>query len=316
MEQLIRNGKYDITMFNRGRSNPELFPEIKRIKGDRLTDDMGLIAKQEWDCILDICCYYPLPFRKQLEEIKGKVGRYVLVSTGSSYALDGSNEVPISEDGITVECSPEQAAEESLQSYNEKKAECDRILLSQNWLDKIILRPGLIVGPYDYTNRLYHWFHRVLTQDAMLIPEEGRNLVSYSDVDDFAAMLIRSIDSDHKHEVYNGNSYNVGLSAFVEEVMKQSGRKPQLVNIDKAGFDREELNEWTSLPLWLSEDVLVMDNQRIKEDFGLKLSSVAETTARLLDFYQVKLAWQEADPKNGAISLERERDIMDRLRKS
>ncbi len=312
MEQLVKSAKYDVTMFNRGKTNPDLFPEIKRIQGDRLTEDMKKMCAEDWDCVLDICCYYPVPFREQLQMMKGKVGRYVLVSTGSSYDMEGGNVVPMTEEATTVACTAEQAAEKSMATYNEKKAECDRILLEQDSLDKIILRPGLIVGPYDHTNRLYYWFHRVMTQDRMLLPNMGRDLLSYSDVDDFARMLIQSIDQENTYEVYNGHSYSVGLGRFVDAIMDQTGREPELLEIDSAFYEANSLNQWSSLPLWLEGDVLVMSNDRIVEDYGLQLSTPEETTARLIPYYAEALQWKEptVERRAGAISVEREAELL------
>jgi len=86
LKHLIKSNKYDITLFNRGITNPELFPTIKRICGDRKNKkDLKLISSKDWDCVIDISGYWPKALEEQLILQKGRIGKYIYISTSSHY---------------------------------------------------------------------------------------------------------------------------------------------------------------------------------------------------------------------------------------
>ena len=86
-ERLVASGKYDVTLFNRGKSNAGLFEGVKQIHGDRETADIEQICNQYWHCIIDFSGYYPVTFEKLLNGLKGKVGRYIFISTVSVFDI-------------------------------------------------------------------------------------------------------------------------------------------------------------------------------------------------------------------------------------
>jgi len=190
IEQMLPLAQYDITMFNRGKTNPDLFPEVKRIIGERDTGDLHKAAQQDWDCIIDISGYYPNPLEEFFKQIKGKLGRYIYVSTTGVYQVYDSeaeldyDNMPgfMKEDFPRCSYSEAQKTDENQTTYCKRKTACEDVVLNQDWLDAIILRPAYIVGHYDHTDRLYHWFYKVKTQDTIILPDEG--MVSYTDVSD------------------------------------------------------------------------------------------------------------------------------------
>jgi len=140
--------------------------------------------------VIDISGYYPIPLDQLLDEIKGRVGRYIYVSTTSHYDVEEEDLVePLREETSLMLCTEEQKQGDVKQFYNQLKAECERVLQRKKWLNKIILRPSLIVGNYDPTDRLYYWFRKVQKQDAFLLPNDGKDKISYTDVNDFAKII-------------------------------------------------------------------------------------------------------------------------------
>lgn len=87
VERLTSNPDYDVTLFNRGKSNTDIFSGVKQLHGDRETDDIKQIYNQDWDCIFDFSGYYPVTFEKLLNDLRGKVKRYVFISTISVYDI-------------------------------------------------------------------------------------------------------------------------------------------------------------------------------------------------------------------------------------
>jgi len=314
VEQILPLKDYDITLFNRGKTNPGLFPEVKRITGDRNTNDLHKAAQQNWDCIIDISCYYPNPLEDFLKQIKGKAGRYIFISTGSVYDLGtGNRDGYMTEDFPKWEYTEEDKVGETMATYGKRKVACEDIILSQDWLDTIILRPALVVGHYDYADRLYYWFYKTKTQNSFIIPNEGKDLYAYTDVLDFSKMMIQSINIENKHRVYNAVSYAASLGEFVRLAAKHLNKNLQLVNASPQFIEAQNIAVGSELPLWVEGDFFTMDNTRLQKDFDFTFSTQAETTERLMDYYGNYMKWRYVkEDKYGRPHLtpEREAELM------
>jgi len=315
IEQLMELGTYDITLFNRGITNPELFPSIKRIKGDRkVKEDVMQFCKMDWDCIIDISGYWPVALEQQLELQKGKVGRYIFISTSSHYQFDLENLHFIKEDEPILSCTPEQKANEAEGVYNQQKAECERVLARQKDLDYIILRPGLIIGKHDYTDRLYYWFYKVYHQKEVLVGENAMSKVSYSNVQDLAKMMIQSITIKNNFKIYNANSFTASLSEFIRLAENHLDKKVELVSASADFLEQHEVKQWQGLPLWLSKDILTIDNSRIQKDYNFKFTTIEKTTTDLIDYYSNEKKWAERILPS-SLSDEKELELINALRK-
>lgn len=311
-EQLLpKTNKYDLTLFNRGKTNPNLFPEIKRIQGDRKTDDIQKITNQNWDVIVDICGFHPNPIDSMLDALEGKVGRYVYVSTSTNMDIDKNNTQPVNEETPLDKCTKEQRDNlETYTHYNAKKAECERVIESKHWLNSIIIRPALVVGAYDYSDRLYYWFYKMHTQKKILIPNEGKEFFAFSDVRDLAAILFKSIDVDNNYRVYNANSYNASIRAFLDTIKANTNNKTEYVSAPHQFLKEHKVALGTGLPLWLDSSAYQLDNTRIEKDFNMTFRTVEDTTQHLLTYCTEVLQWRK--PKEqGAISDEKEQELMD-----
>ena len=143
--------KLDIlpVLFNRGKRSPGIFPELNHITGDRLIpDDIKQIAGETWDTVIDFSCMYPVNLDEITEMLKGKVGRYIFISTASVYPMSDPEfwKEPVKEDAQTLPCTPEQKVDPDVgATYGEKKAECERILLNKDW-------QSLCAGQVGYPN--------------------------------------------------------------------------------------------------------------------------------------------------------------------
>src|ERR1700733_348625 len=182
-ERAFASGKYDLTLFNRGKSNANLFPSIKQITGNRETNEIEQVYKENWDCIIDFSAYYPLTFEKHIAALKGKVKRYIFISTISVFDIGKLAGKVIAEEDETHACSEAQKSSRLPDAYGEKKAEMERILLKSDWLDTIIFRPSFIYGKYDWTERFYYWLYRAKFNDQIIMPEPLFN-TSLSNQDD------------------------------------------------------------------------------------------------------------------------------------
>src|SRR5207249_4696314 len=136
-------------------TNNSLFPDLKRIIGDRETDDYLKISEQNWDVVVDFSGYYPLTFDKLLDSLRGKVKKYIFISTISVFDIDKAIGEIIIEGHAILDCPEEKMTSRLPDGYGEKKAEMERMLLRHDDMEMVILRPSFIYGRYDWTDRLY-----------------------------------------------------------------------------------------------------------------------------------------------------------------
>lgn len=311
VEHILPYSEYDITLFNRGKTNPDLFPEVNRIIGDRNTEDLHQIADTYWDCIIDISCYYPKPLEAFIEKLKGQVGRYIFISTASVYDFeaDENKGMAVTEDFPLLSYSEEEMVDKTGMTYGKRKVACEEILLSKSWLDTIILRPALIAGRYDHTDRLYYWFYKLQTQDEFLLPNKGKDRITYTDVNDLARMMIQSIELDKSFSIYNAGSYFASIADFVGLIQGYLGKDVKAINAPLDFIKEQKIEFWSELPLWAEGDVLMMDSSRIAADFNFQFSSIEETTEKLMSYYGHDLNWRDIQStKYGQISLKPERE--------
>lgn len=316
IETLIKEEAYDLTLFNRGITNPDLFPNIKKIKGDRtLREDLTQICHQDWDCVIDVSGYFPMALEEQFSLQTGKIGRYVYISTCSLYQFDAENPHLIKETEPIVSCTAEQKESSDKALYNEHKAECERILAAQDDLDYVILRPGLIIGQYDYTDRLYYWFYRAAHHHKILIGDEGKNKLSYTNVKDLVKSIVFFIENENRFKIYNVVSFTASIADFFGLIQKEMDKTFQLVSASADFLRKHHVHQWVSLPLWLETDLMTIDNSRVLNETGLMFNSIKETTQDLIHYYDKGKNWETPNTMPPSLSFEDEEKLIQLLNK-
>ncbi len=312
-EELIKSGEEPV-LFNRGKRNAGIFPGLRKITGDRLTDDVKQIGNEDWDVVIDFICMQPDNLDEIINILKGKVERYIFVSTGSVYPMENPEEwlEPKKENAETLTCTPEQRkSPDVMANYGAKKAECERVLLSKTWLDSIIFRPALIFGRYDPTDRFYYWLYKIHAQDKILIPDSGKDKCTNTYSEDFAALIKASVSIEKHDKVYNASTHSeVSLKEYIDIASQLLERNPELVNVSVEFLEENKVNPWGDLPLWLGGSNLILDNSKAIQDFGVKFHSFDEAVQGCIDYYS-SLGWQI--PKYG-LSKEKEMELLNKLR--
>lgn len=305
VEKLLQRNDYAITLFNRGKRNAGLFDNVPQIHGDRETDDYLKIAAQHWDYIIDCSGYYPLSFDKLLHSLKGKVGRYIFVSTISVFDIDGIIGKQVDEDEAILPCSDAQKTSALPDAYGEKKAEMERILLQHEWLDKIIIRPSLVYGKYDFTDRFYYWLWRAKHADKIMLPNGGNDSVGITYVDDLADLIIASISIEKHSTTYNAVTHDITFKELVDTCTNLLGTKPELVAVSSDDILAKDVQPWQDVPLWLNGDLLI-SNKRALHDYGIQFSRFADSVKGTIAYYD-SLGWPAC---KAGISVEKEQEII------
>jgi 2'-hydroxyisoflavone reductase len=298
-EELIKAGNPPV-LFNRGKRNPGLFPELRKITGDRLTDDVKQIANESWDVVVDFSCMFPDNLDEITEMLRGKIGKYVFISSASVYPFNKPElwKSPVKETAQTLQCTPEQRANKDVMAfYGEKKAECERVLISKDWLDSIIFRPALIYGRYDPTDRFYYWLYKVKKQNEILIPEKGKVKLTNTYSEDFAKLIQSAIFTERHNKIYNAVTHSpISLRDFISLTSKFLDKALKLISADWQFLEENKVEPWADLPLTLRDMDLVLDNTKVTADFPLTFRSFESSIKGCIDYYS-SLNWPE--PKYG-----------------
>jgi 2'-hydroxyisoflavone reductase len=237
-----------VTLFNRGITNHGLFPGVETVIGDR-TEDLLPLGRREFDAVVDVACYHPATARVSAEALKGRVGRYVFVSTVSVYASQATTEAQ-REDAPLAELKPDVA--DPLENYGANKALCEAVIREAYGERALIGRPGLISGPHDPTDRFPYWPRRIARGGRVLAPGDAGDLTQVIDVRDLAAFLLDGIHRD-RGGVYNltGAARPFGILLDLCRTATYSDAELTWVPTDRlvaAGVD-----PGTGIPLWVGE---------------------------------------------------------------
>jgi nucleoside-diphosphate-sugar epimerase len=226
--------RYDVAIFNRGNhENPFADDDrVTHVEGDR-TDDTALKAAKlsvEPDVVLDCVAYHPADVAAAVE-IFADVDAYVYVSSGAAY---GREEIPKREGETPLcDCTPEQAESDSSESYGPRKAEGDRIVFdaAMDGVNAMSVRPCIVYGPDDYTERLDYWIDRVETSDRVVVPGDGTNVWHRAYVKDVASALRVVAERGTPGEAYNvGDRRLVTLEEMVDLIAEAADTTADVVH--------------------------------------------------------------------------------------
>jgi 2'-hydroxyisoflavone reductase len=288
---------HQITLFNRGRHGAELFPQVEKLRGDR---DGGLdaLAGRRWDAAIDTCGYVPRLVRASAELLAGSVEHYTFVSSISVYRdLD---QAPVDESSPVGVLVDESAEEITGETYGPLKALCEQAAEAAMPGRVLHVRPGLIVGPHDPTDRFTYWVWRVAQGGAVLAPGRPQRRVELIDGRDLATWILRMVEA-RRTGIYNatGPAYQLTMGDMLEACRPGSGSHARFTWVDEAFLLAHGVAPWSELPLWLPES-----------DNGVMAAICGRAIAAGLDFRPLAetvrdtLAWLRSDkaPAEGDLS--------------
>jgi len=265
VEVLQLNPAFELVLFNRGITNPDLFPNLQKITGERNGADIEQIRAHHWDYIIDFSCYYPDHLRKTLSCLQPDLKKYIFISTISTYSFKNYKtgfEIP--EDYPLQTCSAEKEMDTSMKTYGKRKVACENVLLAAKNLPSIILRPSIIYGPYDFTDRFYYWLYKIKTQESFILPDSGNHQLSLTYSEDLAQIIINSLHHSFPTGIYNCSTHPpLQLKEMLELAAKVMNLPFQPFGIPQDWLLEEKVKMQQDLPLWLGGSLL-FDNSKLK----------------------------------------------------
>ncbi len=282
VEELLDHG-YDVTTFTRGESgNPFADRDgVTHFQGDRNDRDALETARDEVDpdIVIDFCVMHP----RQIEaatEIFADVDAYVYISSGSAYA---EYPVPIREDTRLYDCTEEQVDDDSMESYGPRKAECDRVCFAaaENDVNAMVVRPMLIYGPYDYTERFDYWLHRVAEDDRVLVPGDGGSLLHRAYAIDGARALRIVAERGTPGEAYNlADRETMSLDRSLELAADAMDTEVELVHASERELNTHDISP-PDFPLYSPMPFLVSTEKLAA--LGWESTPLSKTVARTVE---------------------------------
>jgi 2'-hydroxyisoflavone reductase len=241
---------HDVTLFNRGQTNPELFPEAEKLRGDR-TQDLALLNGREWDAVLDLSGFIPSVVRASAEALADSAGQYLFVSSVSVYASlaePTDEESPVAELGDL----PDDRLTDDYSNYGALKALCEQAVGDVFGVRQAIVRPGLIVGANDPTGRFTYWPHRVARGGRVMAPAPPEAQVQFIDAKDLGSWLV-DLSERRASGVYNATHPGRSWREVLETCREVSGSDASFEWVPADLLKEHEVGEWMELPLWIAD---------------------------------------------------------------
>jgi len=291
---------HEVTQFNRGTTGADLYPDVRRILGDR---DGGLdgLRGGEWDAVVDTSGYLPRLVGASAELLKDAVGHYVFVSSISVYASFAE----IVDERAPVGQLSEPGSEDIGKDYGALKALCEQAVGGLFRGRATAVRAGLVVGPHDPTGRFSYWPHRVARGGDVLVPGPAWRPVQLVDVRDLAAWIVRACE-ERPGGAFNATGATT-MGAVLDAARRVAASSIRGVEVDDAFLTDQGVGEWMELPLWV--DKRNEDRRRFLE-VDTSRATAAGLTFRPLDDTVAATLEHAALVDGVGLAPERERELL------
>jgi 2'-hydroxyisoflavone reductase len=309
VEQALTRG-IKVTLFNRGKTNADLFPEVEKLRGNR-DGDLESLRGRSWDAVLDTSGYVPRVVRASAELLAPSVQQYVFISSISAYA-DFAREGIAEEDPVATIA--DETSEDVPANYGALKALCERAA-EQAMPGRVAnIRPGLIVGPRDNSDRFTYWPVRIARGGEVLAPGTGQDPVQLIDVRDLAAWIVHVVEKRHAG-VYNavGPAERSTMSDMLGRTRDALGSAATFTWADAKFLEEQGVQPWSHMPVWVpaegdSRGMGTVNVSKAMRD-GLRFRPIEDTAQATLAWFQTLPAERQAKLRAG-ITAEREAEVL------
>jgi nucleoside-diphosphate-sugar epimerase len=311
---------HKLTLFNRGRHPKEWPAPVEEFVGDRNTGDLEALKGREWDVCIDNPTTLPFWVRDAGQVLKGKVGQYVFISTISVYASE--QEPGQDEDAALLEYKGPDAMKETQETvrksveglYGPLKALSEKE--AARWFPGLttVIRPGLIVGPGDESDRFTYWPVRLARGGDVLAPGDGSDPVQLADARDLAEWTIRMVES-RTLGTFNamGPAHELTMGDLLCGVRSATTAGARFVWVPADFLERQKVSAWTDMPVWVpgTGDTAGFSRHSNKRALaaGLSFRPLARTTLDTLDWFRTLAMDRQADLHAG-LKAEREDQVL------
>jgi 2'-hydroxyisoflavone reductase len=305
---------HTVTLFNRGKTNPGLFPNVEKLQGDRAVGDYKALKGRDWDVVIDNPTTFPRWVREAGAALKGHAKQYVFISTISVYAANDTPDADETAAVATTDTPDSEDREKFPQLYGPWKA------LSEKEAEKAfpgratVIRPGLIVGPGDLSDRFTYWPARLARGGEVLAPGNPTDPVQIIDARDLAEFTVRVCENGTTG-VYNatGPQSLLTMGEMLGGVRAVMSTDAHLTWVPADFLEAQQVRPWVNMPVWVPPDAdrrgFARRSIRRALDKGLTFRPLAVTAKDTLDFYNAEPEERKAKLRAG-LEPAREKEVL------
>lgn len=278
---------HEVTLFNRGRTNADLFDAFEVLHGDRDDGEEGLAAlgDRTWDAVIDTSGYTPRIVGTSARALADRVGRYAFISSISVLA---DHDTQLQDEDTELAALPDDADPDVVtgETYGPLKALCEAEVREAFGERALVIRPGLIVGPFDPTDRFTYWPRRVARGGAVLAPHPEQP-VQFIDARDLAEWIVRLLEDDVGGTFFaTGPRDRLEFAQLLVTCQAMTAAFAEFVHVPDAFLLEHDVAPFTGLPLWVPaphHGFLDVDLSRAAEA-GLTVRPLGETIVDTLNW--------------------------------
>jgi 2'-hydroxyisoflavone reductase len=281
---------HEVTLFNRGKTNPGLFKDLEQLRGDREKGDLEALKGRSFDAVIDTTAYVPAHVEATAKLFADKTAHYQLISTISVYGSFGERPDTITEATPVGEVKDEDVAKvstirQSMPFYGPMKARCEAAAEAAMPGRVSNLRPGLIVGPLDNSDRFTWWPVRCDRGGEVLAPGDRDGHVQFVDARDLAAFMLKCVE-EQIVGVYNVNGFQgrVSMAEVLGACKCATSSAVELVWASEEFLAEQKVQPFMQMPLWLPREGRSYVDCAAAIGKGLRFRPVADTVRDTLQW--------------------------------
>jgi len=303
---------HEVTLFNRGITNPDIFLSVKKIQGDR-EKDLDKLLGRRWDVVIDTSGYIPRLVKMSAEALKDAVESYIFISSLSVYA--DFSRAGINESSPVGKIDDESIEEITNETYGPLKVLCEKAVQDVFGISSLIVRPGLIVGPHDPTDRFTYWPVRVARGGDILAPDRPDapiQIIDARDLTDFIVELVQQSVSG----IFNatGPDYGLTMGTMLETCKQVSGSEANFKWAPVEFLEQNNVSPWSDMPAWIPDQGDGAGFARVDVskamNAGLVFSPLKDTIRDTLEWVRTSSADHEW---RAGLKPEREKELLELL---
>jgi 2'-hydroxyisoflavone reductase len=273
---------HEVTIFHRGRNGATLFPEAEHLLGDR-NGSIDVLSSGSWDATVDISAYVPRHVRELHTQLGGRGGRYLLVSSTSTYAPP--QQYGYTEDHPLASLDDEANEEITDETYGALKVLCERAA-RDTFGDCLVIRPTYVIGPLDYSGRFTYWVNRLAAGGEVLAPGPAAEYLQWIDARDLTAWMLTLLETEETGTFHVAAPFPpMRFGAALEEIAAAVGGPGlRLTWVDREFLLAREIGA-SLLPLWPGanpEGIVEAADPSRAVQAGLTVRPLRETAADVL----------------------------------
>ena len=301
-----------LTLFNRGRTHPGLFPNVELLEGDR-NGKLDALKGRDWDVVIDNPATLPRWVRDAAQLLKGHAGQYLFISTVSVYA---ENSRPGMDETAKVLTTADPGTDRVTgQNYGALKALAEKEAEKAFPGKTTVIRPGLIVGPGDTSDRFTYWPVRIARGGEVLAPGDGTDPVQFIDARDLGEWCIRMAEQGDTG-VYNafGPRSPLSMAEMLYGIRAITSADVQFTWAPADFLAAQKVAAWSDMPVWVPGQGeyagFSRRSSRRAVAKGLTFRPLADTARATLEEFQARLAAAPALKLQAGLAPEREAAVL------